>query len=294
MISDLGAEEGLEDYKSGNKILLLDADTVAYTACLRHEYADDLLPRDMYSDSEWDTLINAPGYDEQDGCIWTINVEEATQSAIEQIRDIQSATDTKSVEAYFTSGRNFRYEVYPMYKGNRAKTRYPTGISQVKDELHKMYPGEICTEYEADDIVVMLKRTQPKKYVLAAIDKDVYKSVQGKHYNYYYSAKYGIEPKWVETEAKDAYQFPYLQTLMGDSTDNIRGCPGIGPKKAEKALAGLVTPCDMWRAVVSLFISKKLTIKDAMQDMRLVNMHQLGLDKNITLWEPPCSLDNIK
>jgi len=31
----------------------------------------------------------------------------------------------------------------------------------------------------------------------------------------------------------------YKQMLMGDSADNIKGIPGVGPKKAEKLLDGL-------------------------------------------------------
>ena len=288
MIEDLGAEDGLEEFKTSNKILLLDADTVVFAACSTHEYAEDLMPEDFYSEDEYRALLEHPNYDEDENCVWKLNEDEAYQACLSRISEMQLATDTKSVEAYFTSGRNFRYTVDPMYKANRKNTRYPVGLSLMKDRLLEHSDGEVCTEYEADDKVVLLKRTQPDKYVLAAVDKDVLGAVPGKHYNYYQSVIYKIEAKWVETSLEAAVKFPYIQTLMGDSTDNIKGCPGIGKVKAAKALEGLYLPCDMWKVVVDLF-NKKLTTKDAIRDMRLVNMNQLSLDGKITLWEPPCS-----
>ena len=293
MIEDLGSEEGLEEYKTSSKIALIDADTIIYASCVVKEYADDLLDWSMYTETEMLEIQDTPGYDEEEHCIWRYNEEEVLEDCMMRIAEIQGLTNTKSVELHFTEGRNFRYEVYDMYKANRKGTRYPQGMSVIKRRLLENYAGAIHQQHEADDAVVMLKRTQPNKYVLCAVDKDVYKAVPGMHFNYYRSAKHGIDMKWVETEAKDAYQFPYLQTLMGDSTDNIPGCPGIGPKKAATALEGLVTPCDMWKAVVKLFKAKNLTVKDAIRDMRLVNMHQLveidGKYK-VELWNPPCSV----
>jgi len=288
MIESLGDEEGLEGFKSSNKVALIDCDTVIYAACSGHEYAEDLMPEDFYSGEEYRELLEHPNYDAEENCIWYLDEDAAWDSIVTRISDIQTATDTKSVELYFTSGRNFRYTVDPMYKANRKNTRYPVGLSLMKDKALENYAGEICTEYEADDIVVMLKRTQPKHYILAAIDKDVLGAVPGKHYNYYRSFQYNIEPKWVTTDIESAMKFPYKQTLMGDTTDNIKGCPGIGPKRADKILANSYLPCEMWKLVVKTFLLKKLTVKDAIRDMRLVQMNQLSIDRKITLWEPPC------
>ena len=278
-------------FEGNSKVALIDADTVVYAVASVKEYPEDLLSQDFYSDEEWEKLISEPTYDEQEHCIWRIDIEEATQMCVDKIEYIKERADCSTAELYFTSGKNFRYAVDPMYKANRKNSRYPVGMMALKKELLSRYPGEICTEIEADDAVVYLKRTQPDKYVLCAVDKDVYKSVAGDHFNYYTSAKYKIPMKWVETTKEDAEAFPYLQTLMGDSTDNIRGCPGIGPKKAEKALAKCKTSLERWEIVVKLFEQKKLTVKDAIRDMRLVNMHQVTKDKEtkwvVNFWIPP-------
>lgn len=294
MYEDLGETEGLENFKSSNKILLVDADTLVYAACSICEYGEDVLPEDMYTEEEYAELLMHPNYDAEAACIWHIDEEQVLQVIIDKLNTIMMNTDTVKTELYFSEGINFRYKLYDMYKANRRTTRYPVGLSTVKSQLLQKYPGEICREFEADDKVVMLKRSNPDKYILAAVDKDVLNSVPGKHYNYYESALYNIEMKWQETPAELAYKWPFIQTMIGDSSDNIPGCPGIGKAKAPKLLEKCVSPCEMWVVVVENFKKKKLTIKDAIRDMRLVNMHQLNVKNEVVLWEPPCNPENIK
>jgi DNA polymerase-1 len=286
-ISDLGEEEGLEDIKKPTKIALIDADTIVYSVASTNEYADDLLSQDMYTKEEWDEITSDPSYDPNENCLWKINLDEALDKCKARIQEIQEITFTKDVVLFFTQGKNFRHEVCPMYKANRKHTRYPQGLKELKELLLQTYNGEICEGIEADDAVVYLKRTHPDKYVLCSPDKDVYRSVAGKHFNYYQSTQHKIAMKWVETSKEDAEEFPYIQTLTGDSTDNIRGCPGIGAKRAILILKGCSTPLERWEAVVKAFESKGLTAKDAIRDMRLVNMHQVERDKDGKwIWNP--------
>jgi len=286
-VSDLGSDE-LDMFKESELIALVDADTVAYAAACNAEHSEELLPRAMYNDEEWDALIKHPGYYEADGAIWHTDVEGAIARAIEDIQTLVVETDCKSAELYFTSGTNFRFEVTHTYKANRKKLRYPQGLKEIKLAMLEKFPGKVCEGYEADDKVVQLKQLYPEKYVLCAVDKDVLGAVSGKHYNYYKSALYKIQRKWVEVTDYEAFLWPYKQVLMGDSTDNIKGCPGIGKVKAAKALADLYSPCEMWKVVVKLFLNAGRTEDDAITDMRLINMHQLKGDR-VVLWEPPCN-----
>ncbi len=285
MIEDIGDMEGFDE--SGKLIALIDADTIAFAAAITTEYMEEVMPKEFYTEEEYAELLAHPNYDKESGGVWHQDIDAAAASAQDRINDIILATDTKSAELYFTTGKNFRYQVYDMYKGNRIG-RYPTNLKQVKEKMLENYPGEMCEAYEADDVVVMLKRTQPEKYVLCAIDKDVLFAVGGKHFNYYQNAKYGIDMKWHATTHASAKVFHYKQTMMGDmATDNIPGVPGIGKVKAGKIIEGLTDPKELWDAVVAAFISKNLTEKEALRDMRLVNMHQLTIDRKIVLWTPP-------
>lgn len=290
-IESLEIDDGLEVVDNSKGIALIDADTLAYTTCLQEEYGEELLPRDFYTDEEWEELVNTPGYYEaEDGSHWiySTDLDKILAEAKDKIRQIQHATNTKSVEIYFSSGRTFRHDLADRYKANRLKMRYPEGLEWLKNELIKHFPGAVCDGFEADDMVVMLKRRNPEKYILCAVDKDVLNSVPGKHWNYYISHKYGIDPKWVEIDATHATRWAYIQALMGDTSDNIDGIRGVGKKTAEKILGEAYLPCDLWKAVKRAYLKHKLTVKHAIETIRLVHMHQLQPDLKINLWEPPC------
>ena len=291
-IQPVEVDDGLEIEVKLSGTALIDADTIAFTSCLECETQEECLPREFYSDSEWEEIVNHPLYDEKTHSIYNYDEDELLLIAKGRIEEIRHLTGTKDVELYFSSGKTFRHSLTEVYKRNRADFRYPSGLAWLKDELCRLYKGEVCDGYEADDIVVYLKRRYPKKYVLAAIDKDVLNSVVGKHFDYYHSRM-----SWVEIDAETATKWAYMQCLMGDPSDNVKGCPGIGKKRAEKILEGLYFPDEMWRAVVSTYESKGLTEKHAIENMRLVNMHQLTeVDGKIqvVLWQPPVGVKNAK
>ena len=288
-VSDLGGDDELSEFVESELIALVDADTVAYAAACNAEHSEELLPREMYSDEEWEVLMNHPGYYALDGAIWHTDIPQAIDKAIEDIQTLVMETDCRSAEVYFTTGTNFRFQVAASYKANRKEMRYPQGLKEIKLAMLEKFPGEICEGFEADDRVVQLKQLHPEKYVLCAVDKDVLGAVAGKHYNYYKSAIYKIKRKWVEVTDYEAFVWPFKQVLMGDTTDNIKGCPGIGKVKAAKALGELYSPCEMWKVVVSLFNNAGRTKEDAITDMRLIHMHQLKGD-TVVLWEPPCDV----
>lgn len=286
---DLGID-GKPIAQTNDLVALIDADTLAYTACLNTEVQECLLPRHMYSDEEWKEIIESDNYDEANACIWTINLDMAYDKAIEKLQKIYEKTGCRSCELHFTSGReNFRYQVKSDYKDNRIGMRTPTGLKALKEKLLATHEGSMSKEWEADDIVVYLKKKSPEKYVMVAVDKDLLYSLEGRHFNYYESAKYNIDMKWMEVDHLTSIRWPYLQCLVGDSTDNIEGIKGIGPKKAEKLFTGCFTALDHWEAVVDAYNTAGKSMMEAIETMRLVNMHQLHeVDGKIQLklWKP--------
>lgn len=266
-----------------DKIALIDADTVAYTACLNVEVGGDVLGEEFHSPEEWQAIITNNQYDESTGLLWECDPTAALAKAEEKLQRIMDKTGCKSFELHFSSGReNFRYDVFSEYKANRSD-RTPAGLSQLKQALADKYNGEIHTKYEADDAVVKLKMDNFDKYILCAIDKDVLKSIAGTHFNYYESALYNIEMKWVEVDRHTALTWRYIQTLMGDKIDNIIGLKGIGPAKAEKIIAGCMSHAEMWQAVIDAYESKGRTADEALVNLNLVDMKLLQDDGSIKL-----------
>lgn len=292
MIENLGEDEGLEAFPQATKIALLDADTIIYAACSVNEYPEEMLDIGFYTPTEWDEIIEDTQWVASEHSIYRIHTKAAIAHCVDRIEEIIEVTNTVSAELYFTSGKNFRHIVDPMYKANRKHTRYPAGLKEIKLEMLKRYPGMIGDGMEADDIVVYLKRTQPEKYVLCAVDKDVLNALPGKHWNYYRSERYSIKSKWVDITKQHAEIWPYMQCLEGDAADNIKGCPGVGKKTALKLLANTTTAEERWNIVVKTFIQKKLTAKDALQTMRLVNMNQMDSNYKWLPWTQPTGGNN--
>jgi hypothetical protein len=268
-----------------NLVALIDADTLAYTSCVLCEQREDMMPREFYTDAEWEEAINNPNYDEESHAIWTINLEEAYEKAMEKLDRIYQKTGCRSCEMHFSDGRdNFRYKVYPAYKANR-KGRSPAGLRELKYKLHENFEGTISTEWEADDIVVYLKESNPEKYMMVAVDKDLLYSVVGTHFNYYESSQYNIDMKFVDVDAETQMKWPYIQALVGDSVDGIKGVKGVGKAKAPKMLSYCTTPAECWEVVKQAYEDSGETFIQAIVTMQLVDMHQFN-GKEIVLWNP--------
>jgi DNA polymerase-1 len=135
--------------------------------------------------------------------------------------------------AVFIKGRdNFRHIMVSDYKGNRKDTIEP----EVKDRIEMLYgyAKDFCIESdnaEADDycgVAFRLAQEEGKTAIVCHIDKDL-DALPGWHYNFRKKEFYEVSPE-------QGYYFLMKQILMGDSTDNIQGIKGLGPKTAEKIL----------------------------------------------------------
>jgi len=285
--------------EANDLIALIDADTLAFTACLNAQQRVELLPREFYTESEWEEIMHDPTYNEELGEYYTIDINVALQNAEDKLQKIYELTGCRECELHFTKGRkNFRYRLVPNYKANRKDMKAPAGLADLKELLLANYNGDIHEEWEADDHVIFLYKKYPGKYQLTAVDKDVYNSVPGKHFNYFecnYIHHISGKPvvrnmEFIETSENRARMWPYYQVLLGDSTDNIKGVKGIGEKTIPKFINGSMTEYEMWQGVIKACESKNHPIQDTIFDMNLVNMHQLHEvdgELKIIAWTPP-------
>ena len=271
-----------------NKVLLIDADTVAYIACLSAEVEEQLLPEDMYVDDELDESKAQGFYDEETHTVFHTDLDTSLSYAEDKLDKIRERTGATIVELHFTGGKsNFRYLINPEYKKNR-KGRSPQGLGALKAKLLEIYNGQIHTHVEADDYVIY--KYNPELHILCSIDKDVIYSVSGKHFNYYESGQWDIDMTWVEVDEITAMKHPFHQTITGDATDNIKSPRGLGKVAADKALKRCITPQECWNAVLSVYAKKGWTEKQAVLVMRQVNLHQLDKRGELDLWDPEKNL----
>jgi DNA polymerase-1 len=150
--------------------------------------------------------------------------------------------------AFDPSGPTFRHDLFKEYKAQREET--PEVIREsvpiIKDIIRAYnIPILEVPYYEADDVIGTIAKKASKDYEVFMMtpDKD-YGQLVDKNI-FVYKPKYGssdFEILGVD-EIKKKYsltnplQVIDLLALMGDKSDNIPGCPGIGEVTAKKLIA---------------------------------------------------------
>ncbi|WP_455666258.1 DNA polymerase I [Phocaeicola sp.] len=150
--------------------------------------------------------------------------------------------------AFDPSGPTFRHEAYEQYKAQREETPEVIRLSvPIIKDLIRAYRIPILEVpgYEADDVIGTLATEAGKQGITTYMmtpDKDYGQLVGGSVFMYRPKHTGGFEVMGVEeVKAKFDIQSPAqvidMLGLMGDSSDNIPGCPGVGEKTAQKLIA---------------------------------------------------------
>ncbi len=165
-----------------------------------------------------------------------------TSMLINVLRDEQPS---HIVVAFDVSRQSFRTEKYAEYKAGRSET--PTDfkgqVSLVKEVLAALQIPVVEKEgFEADDVIATLAcqaRDQGMSVLISSGDRDAFQLIDDQITVLYprkgvsdlarmdpaaVEAKYGVGPQ----------QYRDLAALVGETSDNLPGIPGVGPKTAAK------------------------------------------------------------
>ena len=151
--------------------------------------------------------------------------------------------------AFDPSGPTFRHEAFEQYKAQREETPEAIRLSVpiIKDIIRAYrIPILEVSGYEADDVIGTLATEAGKQGITTYMmtpDKD-YGQLVTDHV-FMYRPKYGdkefevmgIEQVKAKFDIQSPAQVIDMLGLMGDSSDNIPGCPGVGEKTAQKLIA---------------------------------------------------------
>jgi DNA polymerase-1 len=165
--------------------------------------------------------------------------------------DIRRDFEPDYLAIVFDSGDSFRDEIYPEYKETREKMPddLRASLKYIRTIVEGFNDPVVELEgYEADDVIGTLAvqaRDAGLEAVIVSGDKDFYQLVQpGIHLmNPGRGGAQGVAAEWVtEDNADEKFGIPPRQVadylaLVGDSSDNVPGARGIGPKTAVKLLA---------------------------------------------------------
>lgn len=253
-------------------LLLIDGDQYLYRACAACE-------KDVRWDDENHVLVSNE-----------LEVWDTVQGALKKVFDHFGVTDHVLAMG---DGPYFRHKLDPSYKGGRP--RKPLCFYDVRERMREKYEIVTMPGIEADDILGILA-TKPNDVdkIIVCKDKDL-KGVPGKLWD-------GL--KFFNITEADADYHHFYQTLVGDTSDGYKGCPGVGPKKAEVLLNTVPPGADpdstydvpvsnayRWRAVVDAFLKAGLKEEDALRNARLARILRWSdwdsKKKEPILWTPP-------
>lgn len=251
--------------------LLIDADIFAFAAASANEGVY------FFNGVENDPVVDA-------------NLEDAMATAKRQIEEVANQLKATRLIVCLTDEQNFRYGVYPDYKGNRKAVRKPSTLRGVKDYLARNYETYKRPGLEADDCMGILsthKTLITGRKIVVSSDKDL-KTIPGLLHN----PNQHKPGQVVEVSQWDADRYFMEQTLTGDSTDGYPGCKGIGPKSPfVSGLSDCKDVKEMWQLVKQGYASKGLTAEDALVQARCARILRANdwdfQGKKVRLWNPP-------
>lgn len=272
-----------------SRTLLIDADIIAYRASASNEQRID-----------WGDGIHSLDAD------FEAAKKDAKDTLDRLVADLEA---THLIVCLSDDFSNWRKDIYPPYKTNRAETVRPEHLYDMKEWLGANYPTDLRTRLEADDVMGILS-TEPHKgdRIIVSQDKDM-QTVPGLLFN----PNKDKEVRTIEPEA--AERFMLWQAITGDQTDGYPGCPGAGPKAADAVLDGLMWQlkerelrsgprkgqkvsewisyeCGFsttWERIVALYTKQGYTEADAIVQVNLARIlkHSDMAGNRIIPWVPP-------
>ena len=158
-------------------------------------------------------------------------------------RLLETERPTHVAVAFDVSRHSFRSEEYPEYKGTREATpeEFKGQVELIREVLDAMGIVSLSREgFEADDILATLAHRasqQGATVLVVSGDRDSFQTVTDSVTVLYpgtgpgdlrrmtpeaIEAKYGVPP----------HRYPEIAAIVGETSDNLPGVPGVGPKTA--------------------------------------------------------------
>ncbi len=198
---------------------------------------------------------------------------------------VEEEKPTKMLVAFDAGKTTFRHDSYSEYKGGRQKT--PPELSEQFPYIRKLIDAYNIKRYElpmyeADDIIGTLAKQAVQDemdVVIVSGDKDL-TQLADNHITVYVTRK-GITDieKYTPAHIEEKYgltphQIIDMKGLMGDSSDNIPGVPGVGEKTAIKLLKEYGSVEALYEAIDSMKASK-------MKEKLVANEEQAHMSKKL-------------
>ena len=237
-------------YDDSKRVLLIDADSIMYTATYFPE----------------DSLIEFPTEEEQ--------LEEAKYRTRTKLQEIQSNVEEwfNIVQTYiFIGGKNnFRYKIFPEYKANRKNVIKSPLLPFIREYMIEELKAIESHGGEADDYIIDAISESSGNCVVSSIDKDVlYYSPNTPLYDYRgYNDVLG-EFKYITD--KESRLARATQIVTGDSTDGVPGAKGVGKAWCDKNMHINMTDYQFIKAIFLAYL--KANKNDSVESKKQIKLY---------------------
>ena len=228
--------------------LLIDGDLIAYRAACACE-----------QEVEWSEEV------------WTLScdLQEVKKAIVDSINSLQKTLKGGTVLVCFSCRKgNWRKNLNPAYKANRAGKRKPMGWSALLDWTRDPaeFPFKVVERplLEADDCMGIMATRPGSNCIIVSDDKD-FLCIPGKFYRI---GRGDREGEMFTSSKEEADKFFLLQTLMGDPTDGYKGCTGVGERKAN----AILDKGAHWGSVLEAYTKAGQTPEDALLNARMARI----------------------
>lgn len=186
------------------------------------------------------------------------------------------------------SGKNFRHDLYKEYKANRPPAPDDLVVQLKLVEKAAKALNFICLSkqgFEADDIIATLakKANEIKKDALViSSDKDLMQLID-EHVKMYdpMKSKYIEEEDILKKFGVGADKVRDVQALMGDSSDNIPGVAGIGPKTASQLVNQFGDLDGVFASLDQVKSARQRELLSTYKENALISWQLVGLDDDV-------------
>ncbi len=210
---------------------------------------------------------------------------------LEESRSDDSKNKPTHFAVIFDSARkNFRNEIYKDYKANRSEA--PDDLAPQFDYIRKAVkafnlPSIEQINYEADDLIATYAKQIVKagaKVTIISSDKDLMQLVSNKVRLFDpMKSKVIGEKEVIEKFGVKPEQVIDVQSLAGDSSDNIPGVPGIGIKTASELIKKYKTLDNLLKRAEEIPQKKRKETLIENKDLALVSKKLVTLKEDVPI-----------
>lgn len=265
------------------RLLLIDGDEFLFRACAAVE-----------KEVKFNVILGEVDWNEPPIHVLGSNPVQAREVLDEMLERIFERFETREHLLCFSSPPNFRYSVDPTYKNNRANSRKPLCYIELALQVEADFKCKSLPGLEADDVMGIIATTpaviKSRQPIIISQDKDM-QSIPTQVWR---------QGELMTISEAQADYYHMFQTLVGDTSDGYKGCPGVGKVKAEKLISGCwsgtadLTDEDCrrsaWEKVVACYEKAGLTEQDALTQARLARILRYSdwneKEKCPVLWTP--------